>query len=250
MRVPQRVAAGAVVGGGRPAACRGGTSHAWAFVTEQAYLRGPDDRGGRHPHLPAGAQGGQADPAVPGARDDRRATSWSWSSPCCHHGPGSRCYGCPHGLAAVPFLAAAGRPDGQPARGLGGHPGRVRAAVRGVPHPRAGGPGHRRAEPRGCARTRSTAVVPIAADHQGRATAGSPLYDLPHGVTAGEVSERRERLASGLRRPLGCVWPETMHKRHPGALNLYVADEDMTEGRPARPGRWPGAAPPTCSSPW
>jgi DNA segregation ATPase FtsK/SpoIIIE, S-DNA-T family len=52
--------------------------------------------------------------------------------------------------------------------------------------------------------------------------------DLPHGVTAGAVSEKREELASGLRRPLGCVWPETDHKRHPGALNLYVADEDMT----------------------
>jgi DNA segregation ATPase FtsK/SpoIIIE, S-DNA-T family len=52
--------------------------------------------------------------------------------------------------------------------------------------------------------------------------------DLPHGVTAGAVSEKREEFASGLRRPLGCVWPETDHKRHPGALNLYVADEDMT----------------------
>jgi DNA segregation ATPase FtsK/SpoIIIE, S-DNA-T family len=52
--------------------------------------------------------------------------------------------------------------------------------------------------------------------------------DLPYGVTAGAVSEKREELASGLRRPLGCVWPETEHKRHPGALNLYVADEDMT----------------------
>jgi S-DNA-T family DNA segregation ATPase FtsK/SpoIIIE len=52
--------------------------------------------------------------------------------------------------------------------------------------------------------------------------------DLPHGVTAGAVSEKREELASGLRRPLGCVWPETDHKRHPGALNLYVSDEDMT----------------------
>ena len=52
--------------------------------------------------------------------------------------------------------------------------------------------------------------------------------DLPHGVTAGAVSEKREELASGLRRPLGCVWPETDHKRHPGALNLYVGDEDMT----------------------
>ncbi|MGH3299150.1 MAG: cell division protein FtsK [Trebonia sp.] len=52
--------------------------------------------------------------------------------------------------------------------------------------------------------------------------------DVPHGVTAGAVSEKREELASGLRRPLGCVWPETEHKRHPGALNLYVSDEDMT----------------------
>jgi DNA segregation ATPase FtsK/SpoIIIE, S-DNA-T family len=60
--------------------------------------------------------------------------------------------------------------------------------------------------------------------------------DLPHGVTAADVSEKREELASGLRRPLGCVWPETDHKRHPGALNLYVADEDMTQA--AQPG-WP-----------
>ncbi len=53
--------------------------------------------------------------------------------------------------------------------------------------------------------------------------------DLPHGVTAGQVGEKREELASGLRRPIGCVWPETDHKRHPGALNLYVGDEDMTQ---------------------
>jgi len=51
--------------------------------------------------------------------------------------------------------------------------------------------------------------------------------DLPPGVTAGAVSEKREEMASGLRRPLGCVWPETDSKRHPGALNLYVSDEDM-----------------------
>jgi S-DNA-T family DNA segregation ATPase FtsK/SpoIIIE len=60
--------------------------------------------------------------------------------------------------------------------------------------------------------------------------------DLPYGVTAGAVSEKREELASGLRRPLGCVWPETEHKRHPGALNLYVSDEDMTTAeQPAWP---------------
>ena len=60
--------------------------------------------------------------------------------------------------------------------------------------------------------------------------------DLPHGVTAGAVSEKREEFASGLRRQLGCVWPETDHKRHPGALNLYVSDEDMTQAdQPAWP---------------
>ena len=60
--------------------------------------------------------------------------------------------------------------------------------------------------------------------------------DLPHGVTAGAVSEKREEFASGLRRQLGCVWPETDHKRHPGALNLYVSDEDMTQ---AEQPTWP-----------
>lgn len=60
--------------------------------------------------------------------------------------------------------------------------------------------------------------------------------DLPHGVTAGQVSEKREELASGLRRPIGCVWPETDHKRHPGALSLFVGDEDMTTAeQPAWP---------------
>jgi DNA segregation ATPase FtsK/SpoIIIE, S-DNA-T family len=67
--------------------------------------------------------------------------------------------------------------------------------------------------------------------------------DLPYGVTAGAVSEKREELASGLRRQLGCVWPETDHHRHPGALNLYVSDEDMTKAdQPAWPLARRGAA--------
>src|SRR6266496_6542187 len=32
--------------------------------------------------------------------------------------------------------------------------------------------------------------------------------DLPPGVTVGDVVDKRPELASGLRRPLGCVWPE------------------------------------------
>jgi S-DNA-T family DNA segregation ATPase FtsK/SpoIIIE len=77
------------------------------------------------------------------------------------------------------------------------------------------------------AKDRAKAVVlidPITRDGPGWLA----RLDLPFGVTAGEVSERRESLASGLRRQLGCVWPETIHKRHPGALALFVGDEDMT----------------------
>jgi len=67
--------------------------------------------------------------------------------------------------------------------------------------------------------------------------------DLPHGVTAAQVSEKREELASGLRRPIGCVWPETERKRHPGALSLYVGDADMTTAeQPAWPLAKRGAA--------
>jgi S-DNA-T family DNA segregation ATPase FtsK/SpoIIIE len=87
-----------------------------------------------------------------------------------------------------------------------------------------------------------TAVVPI--DPPMRDGAGwLARLDLPHGVTAGAVSEKREEFASGLRRQLGCVWPETEHKRHPGALNLYVSDEDMTTTeQPAWPLARRGAA--------
>ena len=67
-------------------------------------------------------------------------------------------------------------------------------------------------------------IDPICRDGDGWLFRG----DLPHGVTAAQVSEKREELASGLRRTIGCVWPETMRKRHPGALSLYVGDEDMT----------------------
>ena len=48
--------------------------------------------------------------------------------------------------------------------------------------------------------------------------------------------ERRERLASGLRRPLGCVWPEPAHDAHAGRLVLWVGYEDMNKARQAP---WP-----------
>lgn len=60
--------------------------------------------------------------------------------------------------------------------------------------------------------------------------------DLPHGVTALEVCERRERLASGLRRPSGCVWPEAAKDVHDGRLVLWVGDQPFSL---ARQPMWP-----------
>jgi S-DNA-T family DNA segregation ATPase FtsK/SpoIIIE len=60
--------------------------------------------------------------------------------------------------------------------------------------------------------------------------------DLPPGVTAAEVIDRRDKLASGLGRPLGCVWPEGNHEISPGRLVLWVGDQDMAATRqPAWP---------------
>lgn len=55
--------------------------------------------------------------------------------------------------------------------------------------------------------------------------------ELPLGVTTTEVMDRRDKLASGLRRPLGCVWPEPMPGRHPGHMLLWVGDQDMNQTR-------------------
>ena len=55
--------------------------------------------------------------------------------------------------------------------------------------------------------------------------------DLPAGVTAAEVIERRDKLAAGLSRPLGAVWPETQPDIHPGRLMLWVGKTDMASAK-------------------
>jgi S-DNA-T family DNA segregation ATPase FtsK/SpoIIIE len=60
--------------------------------------------------------------------------------------------------------------------------------------------------------------------------------DLPYGVTATQVIEKRDALASGLRRPLGAVWPEPVTSEHAGRLELWVGRADISKARPAP---WP-----------
>jgi S-DNA-T family DNA segregation ATPase FtsK/SpoIIIE len=55
--------------------------------------------------------------------------------------------------------------------------------------------------------------------------------DLPYGVTAVDIMAKRLELASGLRRRVGCVWPETDPENHAGRLVLFVGDQDMATAR-------------------
>ncbi|MEU0910334.1 cell division protein FtsK [Streptomyces althioticus] len=77
-----------------------------------------------------------------------------------------------------------------------------------------------------------TFTAPITRDGPGWRAEG----DLPYGVTVTDIIERRERLASGLRRPLGCVWPEAVPDQHTGHLVLWVGDQDMSK---AKKPAWP-----------
>ncbi len=55
-------------------------------------------------------------------------------------------------------------------------------------------------------------------------------FELPPGVTAVQVMEKREELAAALRREIGTVWP-SKGVRHPGHLALYVSDQPMNSAK-------------------
>lgn len=65
--------------------------------------------------------------------------------------------------------------------------------------------------------------------------------DLPRGVEAIDVIERRGRLASGLRVPLDQCWPEPVPGGHAGRLAIYVPDVPASQAKqPAWPLRTTG----------
>jgi S-DNA-T family DNA segregation ATPase FtsK/SpoIIIE len=67
--------------------------------------------------------------------------------------------------------------------------------------------------------------APIVRDGNGWRAA----IDLPHGITAVDVIEKRRELSSGLRRPLGCVWPAPVEEEHSGSLILWVGDRTLAK---------------------
>ena len=77
-----------------------------------------------------------------------------------------------------------------------------------------------------------TYVADVHRDGDGWATE----LDLPHGVTAGMILQRRGQLASGLRRPLSATWPEPVPAEHEARLKLWIGFHDISKLPPVR---WP-----------
>jgi S-DNA-T family DNA segregation ATPase FtsK/SpoIIIE len=60
--------------------------------------------------------------------------------------------------------------------------------------------------------------------------------ELPHGVIPADIIDKRLQLASGLRRPAGCVWPEPAPDVHEGRLVLRILDKSLSQ-QPVK--EWP-----------
>lgn len=88
----------------------------------------------------------------------------------------------------------------------------------------------------GIAKMTNPGDIRMLSDLAREGSAGSSIeLELPKGVTAASVLEKRSPLSAGLRREIGTVWP-AVGKRHEGHLVLYVSDENMAK---AKQKRWP-----------
>jgi S-DNA-T family DNA segregation ATPase FtsK/SpoIIIE len=133
--------------------------------------------------------------------------------------------------AAVAVLARHGRPTGKPIVGAARVPPEYEAltldvVTRALSSLGLAGINQWRREGREIDYT-----TPVKQDGPGFSVA----MNLPYGTTAAQVVERRAQLASGLRRPLGAVWPEP-GDQHEGHLELWVGREDVIKRRAAA---WP-----------
>jgi DNA segregation ATPase FtsK/SpoIIIE, S-DNA-T family len=134
--------------------------------------------------------------------------------------------------AALPVLARAGRPAGKPIVTAATLPATVQAPDQDVITRALGSLGIAGVDR--WLRDGRPLVFPSPVREDGPGWRAE--VDLPFGVTAAMVTERREQLASGLRRPLGAVWPEPVTHEHAGRLELWVGRQDVSK---ARQSPWP-----------
>jgi S-DNA-T family DNA segregation ATPase FtsK/SpoIIIE len=135
-------------------------------------------------------------------------------------------------LAALPLLARAGRPAHRPIVQPAVLPAAIQAPDQDVITRAIGSLGIARIDR--WLRDGRALVFPSPVREDGPGWRAE--VDLPYGLTAAMVTERREQLASGLRRPLGAVWPEPVTHEHAGRLELWVGRQDVAK---AKQGPWP-----------
>jgi DNA segregation ATPase FtsK/SpoIIIE, S-DNA-T family len=135
-------------------------------------------------------------------------------------------------VAAIPVLARAGRPAGKPAFPSATLPPSVQPPTQDVITRALGSLGITGIDK--WLREERPLVFPSPVREDGPGWRAE--VDLPFGVTAEMVIERRQQLASGLRRPLGAVWPEPVSSEHAGRLELWVGRQDVARARQAP---WP-----------
>jgi DNA segregation ATPase FtsK/SpoIIIE, S-DNA-T family len=138
----------------------------------------------------------------------------------------------PAGLVLLPVLARAGRPAGKPIVQPAVLPAAVQAPSQDVITRALGSLGIAGIDR--WLRDGRELVFPHPVREDGPGWRAE--VDLPYGVTAAMVIERREQLASGLRRPLGAVWPEPVTSEHAGRLELWVGRQDVAKAKQAG---WP-----------
>ncbi|WP_340559510.1 cell division protein FtsK [Streptomyces sp. GSL17-111] len=73
---------------------------------------------------------------------------------------------------------------------------------------------------------RKKSEVTFAAEIQRDGPGWRAEVDLPRGIPATKVLEKRTELAAAMRRPISTVWPEGDRDAHPGRLVLWVAQQD------------------------
>jgi S-DNA-T family DNA segregation ATPase FtsK/SpoIIIE len=135
-------------------------------------------------------------------------------------------------VVALPLLARAGRPAGKPIVTAATLPAAVQAPSQDVITRALGSLGIAGIDR--WLRDGHALVFPSPVREDGPGWRAE--VDLPYGCTATMVTERREQLASGLRRPLGAVWPEPVQSEHAGRLELWVGRQDVAK---SRQGPWP-----------
>jgi DNA segregation ATPase FtsK/SpoIIIE, S-DNA-T family len=130
-------------------------------------------------------------------------------------------------IAAVPVLARAGRPAGKPIVQAAVLPPAVVPPTKDVISRALGSLGITGIDR--WLREGRALVFPAPVREDGPGWRAE--VDLPFGVTSEMVIERRQQLASGLRRPLGAVWPEPVTHEHAGRLELWVGRQDVAKAR-------------------